>query len=124
MQLIERFHYILNKNCQDIVSYKTHFINKLNWDIDQYERIKEDTFALDKECSNLIKNLDENKFWLLADNIESLYNFLNDEISIVFDPNLTLLSKEEIYRYYIRLQSLVADINCLRRVHNKPYIKE
>lgn len=124
MTLLQRFHYILNKNYQDIILFKNHFINKLNWDVDQYERIKEDTFALAEECSNLITTYDENKFWLFADNIESLYIFIKDEIYVSFDEETTLLSKEEIYRYYIRLQSLVGDINCLRKVHNKPYIKE
>lgn len=66
MSLIKKFNYVLNKNYQDIVLFKNHFINKLNWDNDQYERIKEDTFVLAEESFILIKQFDEKQFWLLT----------------------------------------------------------
>lgn len=118
MSFIIKIHYILNKNSQDIILFKDYFINKLNWSNDQYERIKQDTFNLKEDSFILTKQFDENHFWILAKNIESLYIFINDEINLSFNDTV-LIEKEEIYKYYIRLQGLISDINSLRKVYKK-----
>lgn len=118
MSIIKKFHYILNKNYQDLVLFKDHFINKLNWDQNQYERIKQDTFVLAEESYVLTQQFDVNQFWLLANNIESLYIFINDEMNLSFKDTF-LIEKEEIYRYYIRLQGLMSDIHSLRKAYEK-----
>lgn len=109
---------MLDKNYQDIVLFKDYFINKLKWDNEQYERIKEDSLSLSKDSYKLIEEFDEEKFWLLADKIESLYIFIDKEIKLNFDE-LSMVNKEEIYRYYIRLNALVTELISLKKAHKK-----
>lgn len=120
MPLIKKINYILDKNYQDIVLFKDYFTNKLKWDNEQYERIKADSLCLSEDSFTLITEFDEDKFWLLADKVESLYIFIDKEIKTNFEE-LSMVNKEEIYRYYIRLKGLVTDINSLRKVHKRFY---
>lgn len=120
MPLIKKINYILDKNYQDIVLFKDYFIRKLKWDNAQYECIKEDSLSLSEESYKLIEEFDEEKFWLLADKIESLYIFIDKEIKLNFDE-LSMVNKEEFYKYYIRLNGLVTDIISLRKTHKKHY---
>lgn len=119
MPFLRNIYYRLDKNYHDILSFKDDFQYKLKWDNDQYEKLKRESFNLTEISYKLIDNFNEKEFWLLADKIESLYIMINDEINIIFG-NFNMLHEEMVYRYLIRLKSIITDINYLKKqIENK-----
>lgn len=122
MPFLRNIYYRLDKNYHDILSFKDDFQYKLKWDNNQYEKLKQESFNLTETSYKLIDNFNEEKFWLLADNIENLYKMINNETNIIFGEE-NMLHEEMVYRYLIRLKNIVTDINYLKkRLKNKSFI--
>lgn len=122
MPFLRNIYYRLDKNYHDILSFKYDFQYKLKWNAEQYEKLKQESFYLTEISYKLIDNFNDKEFWLLADHIENLYKMINNETNIIFGEE-NMLHEEMVYRYLIRLKSIVTDINYLKkRLKNKSFI--
>lgn len=117
MPFFRKIYYLLNRNYYDILSFKNDLQYKLYWSDEKYEKIKQQSFDLTEVSYELIDNFNKDKFELFVDAVENLYLFINDEINITFD-NSSNLNEEIIYRYLIRLNNVITDINYLKKIND------
>lgn len=117
MPFFRKIYYLLNRNYYDILSFKNDLQYKLCWSDEKYEKIKQQSFDLTEVSYELIDNFNKDKFELFVNAVENLYLFINDEINITFD-NSSNLNEEIIFRYLIRLNNVITDINYLKKIND------